>query len=524
MTRMIERWFPCAEVSANSGSGWGSGNAEVGVMTWFAKRPTAQAKAATICSLLPWPDDPAEQARLQQLVRDAMSGRYEKGAQVRAEIVAANGPGASTLDPFSGRGLIPLETARLGLTAHAIDYSPVAVLASRLLTDFPARDWSAEPHLPYRDSDTLDVGTERLVGDLEATIEEVGTRHTTHMRTYYPSVDGQHAWGYLWALAIPCQECGHRFPLIGQLALRHAGMRRDPETGVQVHDAGQSYYVDPDRATGTSSVVVHEGAPRRLPTRQVPPGKSRYDSNGRIAVCPFCDHPHDRHILTRLFDQGEGADVPLLAADLDPVYGKTYRALTAVETDAVQAAHDQLAREERFSPFLSAVPVERIPDGNSWTVQATVYGARTYGDMMNARQTLSFVRLARIIRDLGNELLSNGNSDEYVRALTGYAAAAMSRKLRRATRGCTLDVSRAGVHDIFATESSLNFSFDYFEVGLADGPGSWASVAKGTLRSVRNTMPPPRASQPTWHKERPPCSRSGTGASAPSSPTRPTTR
>ena len=32
MTWMIERWFPCAEVSANSQSGWGSGNSEVGIM------------------------------------------------------------------------------------------------------------------------------------------------------------------------------------------------------------------------------------------------------------------------------------------------------------------------------------------------------------------------------------------------------------------------------------------------------------------------------------------------------------
>ena len=61
MTRMIERWFPCAEVSANSNSGWGSGNTERNLFTWFAARPTAQAKAAVICSLLPWPDDEAEQ-------------------------------------------------------------------------------------------------------------------------------------------------------------------------------------------------------------------------------------------------------------------------------------------------------------------------------------------------------------------------------------------------------------------------------------------------------------------------------
>ena len=56
--RMIERWFPCQEVSDASAAGWGTGNAEANIFTWFAKRPLAQAKAAVITSLLPWPDDP----------------------------------------------------------------------------------------------------------------------------------------------------------------------------------------------------------------------------------------------------------------------------------------------------------------------------------------------------------------------------------------------------------------------------------------------------------------------------------
>lgn len=53
MTRMIERWFPCQEVSENSEGGWGSGNTEANLFTWFAKRPLSQAKAAVLTSLLP---------------------------------------------------------------------------------------------------------------------------------------------------------------------------------------------------------------------------------------------------------------------------------------------------------------------------------------------------------------------------------------------------------------------------------------------------------------------------------------
>src|SRR6266511_3232476 len=103
---MIERWFPCAEVSENSDKGWGSGNAERNLFTWFAARPTAQAKAAVITSLLPWPDDELEQARLQKLVRKAMTGRYAEWDSLRTEILKANPEGASVLDPFSGRGMI----------------------------------------------------------------------------------------------------------------------------------------------------------------------------------------------------------------------------------------------------------------------------------------------------------------------------------------------------------------------------------------------------------------------------------
>ena len=63
-----------------------------------------------------------------------------------------------------------------------------------------------------------------------------------------------------------------------------------------------------------------------------------------------------------------------------------------------------LADETAFATGLPAVPDEGIPVGNSDTVRASVYGAQTYGDLCNTRQTLGFVRLARMIAELGAEL------------------------------------------------------------------------------------------------------------------------
>ena len=482
MTRLIERWFPCLEVSENTTSGWGSGNSEAALFTWFAKRPLAQAKAAVICSLLPWPDDHEEQSRLQVLVRSAMSDADACHADLVIELKRHYPDGASMLDPFSGRAMIPLEASRLGVRAWGIDYSPSATHAGRLLADYPLRDWDDEPELTFAATpEATDFALRpKLVRDVEAVLDVVGARFRSAMAPFYPKVEGAWPWGYLWAIALPCQECGHRFPLTGRLLLRNPNPKK--------HDPGQSYRIEADSTSGRYDIIIHEGPPTGVPTRVVAQGKSRFDASGKVVVCPFCDHVHSKDVHTRLAASGLGEDHLLIAADLDHDVGKLFRTPVEAERTAADAAREQLATEPRFRSGLPALPVEPIPDGNTWTVQASVYGARTYGDMCNARQTLSFVRLARTIEDLGVELGESGVSPDYAAALTGYAAAVMVRKLRRATRGCTLQPlpnGNAKVSDVFATESSLAFSYDYFEAGLADGPGSWDSVKTNTLAALR---------------------------------------
>src|SRR5689334_15035168 len=110
---MIERWFPCTEVSDASASGWGSGNTESSLWVWFAKRPSVQAKAAVLTSLLPWPDDEAEQAKLQKLVQRALTGHYAANTDIQKILRERYPQCPKILDPFSGRAMIPLEAGRL---------------------------------------------------------------------------------------------------------------------------------------------------------------------------------------------------------------------------------------------------------------------------------------------------------------------------------------------------------------------------------------------------------------------------
>lgn len=481
MTRMIERWFPCQEVSVSSSKGWGSGNSEVMLFSWFAKRPLAQAKAAVLTSLLPWPDDVTEQRRLQALVRRAMTGTDAMQAEIMKELECAYPGGCSLLDPFSGRAMIPLEASRLGVRSQGIDYSPVATVAGKLLADYPLRSWPDEPPLPFG-ADSSSLLSDRLVADVEGFLAEVTGRAYRRLAQFYPEVDGKTPWGYLWAMTLPCQECGHRFPLVGSLVLR----RPDPKK----RDPGQSMRLFGNRSTGEWRVDVHEGEPLGEPSRVVAPGKSKYDSSGKVAVCIHCGHVHPKDVHTRLAMEGHGIDALLVVADNDDVVQRVFRLPTESEiVAATNASGDALAKAAPFATGLPATPGERIPPGNTWTIQPSVYGARTYGDMLSPRQTLSFVELARAIGEVGTEAQAAGVSSEYSLALAEYACSVLVRRLKFSTRGARLRTPSGGVNvsDVFGnSESSWSFQYDYLETGLADGPGTWGSLSRDTLNVLRS--------------------------------------
>lgn len=479
--RMIERWFPCAEVSDASASGWGSGKSERALFTWFAARPLAQAKAAVLTSLLPWPDDTDEQERLKTLVRKALSGRDEAWGELRAELQRAYPEGASTLDPFSGRALIPLEAARLDLQATGIDYSPVATLGGRLLADYPLRDWSTEPVLPFSTA-IAGVAESRLLLDVAELLREIDRRFTDRLDAYFPEVGGKRPWGYLWAVTIPCSECGHRFPLTGSYVLRRPLPRKD--------DPGQSYRIVVDRREGTFRSEVHLGPPTARPPLSLPAGRSK----GKVAACPFCDNIHETSTHSRMADDGLGEDVLLVVADIDDTVGKSFREPTASELAAADAARSHLRDVPPFAGGLPAVPMEPIPDGNRHTVRASMYGARTYGDLCCGRQTLSLVELCRVINEIATELTAAGCSHDYMEALTGYAASGLVRKLKTSTRGTTLypyksaDSNRVKTNHIFLNEASVGFSYDFFETGIGAGPGTWLSLTKDTVSVLRGQL------------------------------------
>ena len=479
-TRMIERWFPCAEVSKQSASGWGRGFAAKSLFPWFASRPLAQAKAAVICSLLPWPESEPEQKRLKKIVVESLEDFDARNTELRGELLKSYPDGAKMCDPFSGRAMIPLEAARLGVQTWGIDCSPVATLAGKLLTDYPMRNWNDEPDLPfdgYQQHKTEHFTTPRLLRDVQFVLELVGDRYEIEMDRYYPKVNGNRPWAYLWAVTLPCMNCANRFPLTGSLVLRNPKTRKGRK-----YDPGQSYRIVADRSTGTFHAEVHDGRPTNQPTLVKVAGRM-----GKTGICCFCGQSHPLDTLKRMMRDGLRDDCLLVVADHHADTLRHYRPPTRHDLEGFADVERALSEETAFGSGLPAVPTEKI-DPNHPTLRPVGYGYRRWGELCNARQTLGFVRLARIIDAMYLEMVAGGLSANYAEALTGYSSSNLVRRLKFSTRSASLQIPEQAIKHIFLNDSGVAHSFDYCETGCGAGPATLRSLAVQTIRNLSKQL------------------------------------
>lgn len=485
-TRMIDRWFPISAVDDACGTPTGSGRVEKALFTWFASRPIAQARAAVLTSLLP--NDPELKTQIEAAVRN---GDQDSLRQLETKVIATyDGKVPTVLDMFSGRGIIPLEAVRAGAHAIGVDISPVATLAGRLLADYPARDWSSEPPLPFSSrlqSGSLDLGQSekaRLAHDVQTVLAEVGSRVAAKMEHFYPrNGRGEFPWGYLWVITIPCDACKRRFPLIGSLVLRHPYKKGgDPGQSLGLCASGESW-----------KVQIIDGPPVNVPTYSSGLRADGSKKKGKAARCLFCGHVHSLEAVKAKGDARQYEDALIAVADTDAEGKRFFR----LPTDAEMKVVKEVKVIDTYGWPYTAVPNEMIPPGNVHTVMASGYGYRTFGELMCDRQTLSFVTTVDEIRKVHALLRGAGVSVEYAGVLSAYSASVLCKRLRRSTRGVRVlqhgspDGSRRSYEqtsDLFSNEAVVYFQFDFFEAGAGEGAGTWSSVSSSTVQAIEKVQ------------------------------------
>ena len=485
---LIERWFPVAAVDSAVATPAGSGRSEKAIFTWFASRPIAQARAAVLTTLLP--DDDALQSVVDRAVRTG--DRVSLGQLAKTVDERYPGDRPVVLDVFSGRGVIPLEAARVGAVSVGIDLSPVATLAGRLLADYPARDWTEEPPLPFVTDAGQPVETQvfttsaRLVEDVRLVLAEVGRRVADRLDQHYPrSSDGEFPWGYLWSITMPCDDCGRRFPMLGSMLLRQPNVHADdPGQAMSLETSGDSW-----------SIEIVDGPPTQEPTYSSSDRGDGKKRKGKSARCPFCRHVHPLETVKAKGSAHEYQDELIAVADKTVDGRRIIRQPTKMELAAI-AKVDLTSFIIDGCPY-NAVPDEVIPAGNVHTLMASGYGYRVFGELMCNRQTLLFLTETVAIRQIHGELLDAGLSVAYASALTSFAAATLCRHMRYATRGARLRAhgvatgaknNNLQVDHIFTNESKVNFQFDFFETGPGDGAGTWNSVSTSEIQALHKVV------------------------------------
>ena len=153
--RLIEELLPLADIGVESSKSIAKGDIHA-IHTWFARRPLAACRAATFAALVDAPLTEAEREELLRLIRESLPNKAPQQkpdviAAMRDRVRAAAGDRAPrVLDPFAGGGSLPLEAARLGAEAHALDLNPNAVLTLLATVDYPMRFAKTQFPLPPR--------------------------------------------------------------------------------------------------------------------------------------------------------------------------------------------------------------------------------------------------------------------------------------------------------------------------------------------------------------------------------------
>ena len=223
---------------------------------WWARRPLAACRAVLFAQLVDDPsahpekfptewDQDAERLRLfgilEELVKWENSTNQEVLKAAREEILRSfDGDPPTIIDPFAGGGSIPLEAQRLGLTVHASDLNPVAVLINKALIEIPSR-WAGRAPVHPDDGKTLGNrtwrGAQGLADDVlyygqwlrDQTEQSVGHLYP---KTVLPDGSQANVIAWIWVRTVKCPNpaCGATMPLASTFWL---GTRKGKEAWIQ---------------------------------------------------------------------------------------------------------------------------------------------------------------------------------------------------------------------------------------------------------------------------------------------------
>lgn len=470
--RLIEDSMPLAEISEYSAKEKSIRHGHISTLhLWWARRPLAAARAATMAALLPAPRNEEERQRFHKLITDNLDWNLGKEPQrlvdrLRA-ILREHGvvDAPKILDPFSGGGALPLEAERLGAEAFATDLNPVAHLIQLATLYYPQRFAHLKSESNAQDQLT---GRSRLVAEVERWGRVVQERASADIEKYYRTDNGDEPLFYIWARTVRCQNpaCRVVIPLVGSFFLIKKAdhiVALLPRASADRKAVRFEVIENPDESIDLSAGTI----------------------TGANAICPCCEQTTPSKYIKQQGKAGELGHRLLAVAVRDGSRGKRYRVPTK---DEAQRA-ENVPSPEDFGD-LPAVPHEPMPPRGTLGFRVQNYGFGTWGSIYNPRQALAMATFARHVRSVVTEVKRanadlGDDSEEFARAVATYIGLCVSKLSDFCSTICILNYTGGrGVKNTFRMQA-VQMTWDYAETNpFNSSAAGWPKIIDDLVRTL----------------------------------------
>ena len=457
--RLIEDFLPLAELNSLATMEKKHPKHPVALVHyWPARRPTTVSRAAIYAALVSAPlSDEEREASASFVARLAAYDAFPETVAAARERIrnAHGGHRPRVLDMFAGGGAIPLEAARLGCEAHALDYNPVAYLVELCTLVYPQQFGETLADDFERWGQLVLERMQHDVGDLYPLVpipetDDVAAQLRLLGRTNALSDQQAAPVTYIWVRTVPCRRpgCTAPVPLVRQAWLRK---KRGAVAAVPRIENGLLCW---DIVSGESTTEVSEQ------TEQTGSGQ---------AVCIACNTPASTGHVKEMAVSGRMetslAAVVVKAPDRDRRRKKRRRPKVYVGPAAYSVPSDSDV-DERLADLSREIDYA-LPDEvlqGKLRDQLPSYGAEHFCDLFTKRQLVVLFTLVKHIRRAHAEMRNEGIAEERARALTTYFAMAFGRLANSFTRFCRWQVRDQITIAAIGDRQALKMAYDFSEI------------------------------------------------------------
>ena len=383
------------------------------------------------------------------------------------------------VDPFAGSGSIPFEAIRIGCESFSSDLNPVSVMIQKLLlNDLPRFGDSIENHINEFEN-VINNKIEKLFSNV-----------------YPKEIDGSTVLAYLWARTVNCEspECGVEIPLIKSLWLS--------KKEIILKTGEKKKRIVRGKQALKYKISMNNGKPEIL-FEIITPKDSNEVQTGTIdrgnALCPSCVTVlENSRVRSQLKKQNGGAD-PIFDENGNRVGGARLLGVVTINK-TFKGRRYRVAKQKDYKPFyLALTNVKKLSEGSipnetisemSGTFNAPLYGAKTWGDLFNARQRYVLYNICKEIE----KLPYISNEEQTVKTIASLTLSKLSERSNSLSEWM-MDVECPG--HLF-TQQAIPQKWDYSESNIISGSsGSFkkslqiikTNIRSSVLKDVFPTMP-----------------------------------